>query len=464
VGEQIKISGFDLFVFFYFQQVLGLSGSLAGAAMAIALAFDAVTDPLLGSLSDNWQSPRGRRHPFMYAAALPLAVFWFGLFFPPAGLGQVGLFVWLTTFAILIRGSMTLYHVPHMAMGAELSEDYEERTSVVSWRITFGLLGGVLTSAVALALFFPETAQYKNGLLNPSGYPKLALFGAALMALTIWYSAWGTRDQIPRLPKAPKNTAKASFGSVLRGSWAGYAEAFKLRSFRAVFGGAASLAIAYGISTTLLTHINVFFWEFSGQQQAALRIAGLPGFVLAIVFARWAHRRFDKRPIAIVGGLGIPIAYNAPVILRFLGVAPENGSPLLLLLAAVCLAGVGLCAGLNAISASSMMADVAQELEYRSGKAQQGVLFSAIALAQKLGSAGGHIVAGVGIDLIAFPVKAKDPSSISPILIEHLGLLFLSAAVVAFVGAFAYTRYNLDRSSHTESLRVLAERRRAMGD
>jgi hypothetical protein len=171
VGEQIKISGFDLFVFFYFQQVLGLSGSLAGAAMAIALAFDAVTDPLLGSLSDNWQSPRGRRHPFMYAAALPLAVFWFGLFFPPAGLGQVGLFVWLTTFAILIRGSMTLYHVPHMAMGAELSEDYEERTSVVSWRITFGLLGGVLTSAVALALFFPETAQYKNGLLNPRMRP-----------------------------------------------------------------------------------------------------------------------------------------------------------------------------------------------------------------------------------------------------------------------------------------------------
>src|SRR5689334_20861842 len=87
MAEQIKISGFDVFVFFYFQQVLGLSGSLSGTAVGIALIFDALIDPFTGSISDNWKSPRGRRHPFMYAAALPLAVFWFALFFPPQGMG-----------------------------------------------------------------------------------------------------------------------------------------------------------------------------------------------------------------------------------------------------------------------------------------------------------------------------------------------------------------------------------------
>ena len=64
VGEQVKNQGFNTFLFFYFTQVLGLSGTLAGAAVLIALAFDAITDPIAGSISDNWKSSRGRRHPF----------------------------------------------------------------------------------------------------------------------------------------------------------------------------------------------------------------------------------------------------------------------------------------------------------------------------------------------------------------------------------------------------------------
>ena len=123
VAEGIQSRGFDYFAFFYFTQVLGLAGSLAGLAVAIALIFDAVTDPVAGHLSDNWRSRLGRRHPFMYASALPLGVFWCLLYFPPTGLGQTGLFLWLLGVALLVRAAMTLYHVPHMALGAELSDD-----------------------------------------------------------------------------------------------------------------------------------------------------------------------------------------------------------------------------------------------------------------------------------------------------------------------------------------------------
>ena len=77
IGEQVKSQGFNTFLFFFFTQVLGLSGTLAGTAVLIALVFDAITDPIAGSLSDNFKSKYGRRHPFMYAAAVPLAIFWF---------------------------------------------------------------------------------------------------------------------------------------------------------------------------------------------------------------------------------------------------------------------------------------------------------------------------------------------------------------------------------------------------
>jgi Na+/melibiose symporter-like transporter len=459
VGEQIKITGFDLFVFFYFQQVVGLSGTLCGAAVAIALVFDGISDPVAGAISDGWRSPRGRRHPFMYAAALPLAVFWFLLFFPPAGLGQLGLFVWLTTFAILVRASMTLYHVPHIAMGAELSDDYVERTSIVAWRVTSGVLGGVMTSAVALALFFPETAEFENGLLNPAGYPKVAIFGSVMMAITIWYSAWGTRDRIPFLPQAPANTARSSPAEILKSVWRGYQSAMSFVSFRAVFGGAACFTIAYGVTQTLQTHLYVFFWEFSSEQQALLRLLLLPGFFLGIMSTRWAHRRFDKKPVAVLGMAGLLFAYQTPVILRLFDVLPANGNLMLLPFIGLCMMLGSVAAGLAITTSSSMMADVTEHFEVETGRAQQGVLFSAIALAQKIGSAAGHVVAGIGLDLISFPTRSRDPENVDPIMIEHLGMLSLTAMLVSFAGIYAYTKYDLTKAHHDRSVEVLQARK-----
>ena len=99
-AEGLKNGAFGVFLFFYYVQVLGLSGTFAGAAVGIALMFDALTDPLAGSMSDNWRSRLGRRHPFMYASALPLAITFFCLFSPP-DLSEFALFLWLLTFAIL---------------------------------------------------------------------------------------------------------------------------------------------------------------------------------------------------------------------------------------------------------------------------------------------------------------------------------------------------------------------------
>ena len=121
-AEGLKNTAFAAFVLFYYNQVLGLPGTLAGAALFIALVVDAVTDPLAGSLSDNHKSRLGRRHPFMYASAVPLGMAFVGLFAPPSGLGEWGLFAWLVAFAILTRVAMTLYHVPHLALGAEMTE------------------------------------------------------------------------------------------------------------------------------------------------------------------------------------------------------------------------------------------------------------------------------------------------------------------------------------------------------
>lgn len=453
VGEQVKNQGFNAFLFFYFTSVLGLSGSLAGTAILIALVFDAVTDPLAGSLSDNWRSPRGRRHPFMYASALPLGATYVFLFLPPEGLGQTGLFLWLTVFAVLVRGAMTLYHVPHLAMGAELSDDYEERTSIVAWRTMLAVVGGGATTILAYQLFFPSSSEFENGLLNPAGYPGYAIFAGAIMFVTIWYSAWGTRDQIPRLPRAPERPEPFSVGRI----GAEFASAWRNRSFRALFLGFTLYGIFFGILATLGTHINVYFWEFSTEQLRFLVLPTVLGFLLGAGLVGPLHKRFDKLPTLMVGCVASAVVGNTPIVLRLIGAFPENGSPWLLPIIFVALLVNLTIAATSFVSAGSMMADVAEEHVLNTGKSQQGIFFSATSFTGKLASGFGHFAAGVGLDWIAFPLQAE-PSEISADHIRDLGLLSLSAVAITLVAIWVFRHYRIDRATQAATRAALARR------
>ncbi|MCE2487022.1 MAG: MFS transporter, partial [Desulfurellaceae bacterium] len=129
-AEGIKTNAFTLFLLFYYQQIVGLDPGLCGVALFVALLIDAVTDPAVGVWSDGFRSRLGRRHPFMYAAGLPLAVCFVAVFLPPRGLSQAGLFAWLLGSASATRFAMTLFAIPHQALVAELTQDYDERTSL----------------------------------------------------------------------------------------------------------------------------------------------------------------------------------------------------------------------------------------------------------------------------------------------------------------------------------------------
>lgn len=447
VAEGIKSRGFDIIVFFYFTQVLGLQGSLAGAAVAVALIFDAITDPVVGHLSDHWKSRLGRRHPFMYASALPLAVAWLMLFFPPEGLGQTGLFLWLLCFAVLVRAALTLYHVPHMALGAELSDDYIERTSVVQWRTLSGMVGSLGVIGLGIYYFFPATDTYSNGLLNPAGYPPFAVFSAILMFLTVWYSAWGTRDQIPRLPGPPEHPEPFSIAATYRE----FGLAWKNPSFRSLFVGFSLFAIAISVVSTLGTHINVFYWGFSSKEISVLLVSLALGFLIGVGISGFLHVHLDKRPSLIGGALIAGVLSNVAVISRMMGLMPENGDPSLFGIIFTLLLGFGIAAGVGYASAGSMMADVASDQYQRTGRNQQGILFAAISFSRKLGSAAGHLLAGVGLDLIQFPLKS-DSSLMTPDRVAHLGALSLIALPISLLGTYAYTHYRITHKSFEASM------------
>jgi len=118
---------------------------LAGLAVTIAVVFDAISDPMIGSISDRWRSKLGRRHPFLFVAPIPLGLCFFAIYSPPDFLQQTGLFLWFTFFTISLRIALTFYLVPHLAFGAELSDDYRERTVIMSYNSVLGMVGGATT-------------------------------------------------------------------------------------------------------------------------------------------------------------------------------------------------------------------------------------------------------------------------------------------------------------------------------
>src|SRR4030095_11999806 len=107
VAEGLFSATLSVFLLFYYNQVLGVSGSLCGVALSVALCFEAICDPLMGSISDGWSSRLGRRHPVMYASAVPLGIAVVALF-NPLVTDTLPLFLWLMIGAIVKRGAMTL--------------------------------------------------------------------------------------------------------------------------------------------------------------------------------------------------------------------------------------------------------------------------------------------------------------------------------------------------------------------
>jgi Na+/melibiose symporter-like transporter len=112
VAFGVKNNGFDYFFLIFYSQVMGVSAYLVSLAIMIALMVDALSDPLIGYLSDNTRSRWGRRHPFMYAAAAPAAVAYYFVWNPPVGLEGDALFPYIVTIAVLVRTLITVYEIP----------------------------------------------------------------------------------------------------------------------------------------------------------------------------------------------------------------------------------------------------------------------------------------------------------------------------------------------------------------
>ncbi|MXP08599.1 sugar transporter [Altererythrobacter halimionae] len=439
----IKDGGFSFFLLIFYNQVLGMEASTVSYALLIALLVDAFCDPIIGNLSDRTYTRWGRRLPWLYVAPIPLAIAWTLLWTPPGG--GAPSFWGLVGMAVSVRLLLSCCEVPQLALVPELTGDYDERTTLFRWRFLFGWLGGLLMMVLAYTVFMPGA----DGLLRPDGYAAYGIAGALLMALAVMGSAAGQHREVARLPavKPPPFTARNMFGEIV--------EAFSERAFLIWSVGAMAAYVAQGMTFSIANYLNLFVWEFGRPALTAYPAILFFSVVLMFFLVSPMHRRFGKprsAAIAVICSAGIMLI---PFALYLVRLWPEPGglaSTLLFFGFLLCANTMGIIA---MISANSMVAEIVEAFQERTGRRAEGSFYAGNWFIQKCATGGGILITGQIISLSGLSTDAE-PGTIPQATLDSMILLYGGGALaMALIAAFWLHRFPIDRSAHEARLSAL---------
>ncbi|MGF1454049.1 MAG: MFS transporter [Alphaproteobacteria bacterium] len=452
VAYGVKDNGFGYFLLLFYSQILGLPASLAGLALAVALVIDGFSDPLIGHMSDNWRSRMGRRHPFMYVAIIPVVLSYYLLWVPlvdPQTVSNEVLFLYMLVLSVLVRTFITVYEVPNTALVAEFTDDYDQRTSILSYRYFFGWWGGLSIAFLAYSVFLVPTEANPSG-LSVQAFESYGLFACGLMLVTMLMSSIGTHHHIPNLIKPPEaeayNTLKI-FGAF----WKTIAD----RSFLALFLSAIFFYTAAGFSAAAYNYTQFFFWELTGSEIRYMTLSHFLSAAVALMLVSRIARGREKKHVAIALSLIAVLNYPLPIVLRLIGFFPGNDSDWLLPILVVHSFLEVTVLVMMGTMLSSMIADLVEESQKKTKRRSEGLFFATRTFARKVTSGLGVFLLGIVLDLIQFPTQAR-PGTISDDVLFDYGIAFPMVYVVFGVAsALVLLLYRISRQSHAENVRIV---------
>jgi GPH family glycoside/pentoside/hexuronide:cation symporter len=455
IPDTCKNWAFNTFTLLFYNQVLGMDAFLVSIALAIAVVFDAITDPLVATLSDNSKTRWGRRHPLMLVASFPLGLALYAVFVPPAGLAGMELFTWLLVFSVLTRGLMTLYFVPWAAIAAELTDDYHERTSVMAYRFAVGWTVGVSLPLFVFTFIMPGTEEFPIGQLNPAGYPEMALVVGFLLTGGALATTALTWREIPFLRQHAGDGAAFGFAQTLHELLL----ALRNRQFALIFIIVLLTSAIGGITVNINIYMATFFWGLTTEDLRWFALSAV-GALVAFPLVAAVQRKWDKKHILLSCASVSLVEGLVAVNLRFLDVLPQNGDPrLLAILVGMGVFGVGI-AVVQGIIGASIVADLLDDHELRTGYRQEAMFNAALSFSGKAVSGIGTILGGLVITLIAFPTNLA-PAEVPAQSITRLGVVVGIAVPLLYLFPISLiTRYRITRARHAEIRDALDARAR----
>ncbi|MFN2100042.1 MFS transporter [Altererythrobacter sp. MF3-039] len=456
MANGIKSAAFSSYLMLYFNQVVGVPAAIVGTALACTLLVDAIVDPFLGRWADVTRSRLGRRHPFMYAAALPTTVFFFLTWFPPDGLSHMQLGFWIFAMAAATRASISAFEINASALAPELTEVYAERTKLFSLRYWFGYAGAYGFTAFSLAFIFIESEAFPKGQLNPASYTNFATLGAVLIFIAIIVCTRGTQNRIPYLRQAAGSPGDEKM--TLREHLAEMFAAFRNRGFLAIFGFGVFKFTAIGLYSATTLYFGTYLFKLNTGHLALLTLDSFVAATIAAPLAPYFSTKLGKRASSMIFALtGISIGLS-PLYLSYFDLFFVPGDPLLVptlfVIGAVYMAMITI----SLINTAAMLADVVEDSAVETGTHTAGTFFSASSFMQQCSNALGIFVAGLVLSWSAFPEQA-DPATIPDSVIDSLLEHYIPVIITLWsVGAMILLFYPITRERHERNVEILRAR------
>jgi Na+/melibiose symporter-like transporter len=432
VVEITKIWAFETLLLFYYTQVLGLSGSLAGLALLLIMAVDAISDPLVGQLSDR-NVPRrfGRRHTFMFASLAPAAVFFFLLFSAPRDAGQAALFSWLLACSVGLRISLTFFAIPYSAQLAELANERAERTKAAVYRMLVGAGARLLLIYLAFNVFFAPSDLFPRGQENPQAYVGVAFVGAALILAMGLLSSLGTYRPMRDFEAGvirDGNSPSFTLNLILK-RWLSIL--FSQSNANTLVAYSLILAAFTGYYGSLSLYLGSYFWELTPAQLGAWNQAMVPGMVIMLLACTSLLKRMEPKHL-MLGALAVFFLSSVlPLILCEAGLLERTGA-----IARYALYASKFCWGLAfgalIVCVPVMATESADRLREKSGVTQVGLVFGLIFFATKAGNGIGGFLAGGSVRLADISALERGSIVMPPLsAMQELVWLVLLASGIA---------------------------------
>lgn len=427
------------FLTFFGTSVLGISGTLMGAMMSVSVIWDALTDPLMGYISDNTKSKRfGKRHGYILSGAILMAMstIWLWSVRPEYSMGAKITIIFCGL--MLCKTFSTVFATPYSALGAELSHDYDERTKIQATKSVFFLIGLAMPTVLGMYIFFRPTARYPLGQLNPDVYFPLGMATAAvavISAIPCLMTTWNYRT-------ADTNAKRAKFS--YRSMLLDMISPIYNNDSRYVILGYLTQNIASAIVMTLNMH--VFTYTFHLNNSSISMIMGIMLFASVAAQPFWVERTAQKDKkramiescvIAVIGAS----VFGAMVILR----NQVSGVGWTFVPFSVI---TGFALGGMVSIPQTMLIDTIDVDEYRTGKRKEGSIFGCMTFFYKLSQAITMFVLGLYLDLIGFDASIGMQTDKIEALLGYsmpIGLL-----ISLFITIYFFSKYSLNKEKVLE--------------
>lgn len=449
IGPAMAGSTMIFFLMLFFTDVAGLNAALAGSVLMVGKIWDAINDPLVGILSDKTRSRWGRRLPWLAFSAIPFAIFfsleWWVPPFAHGAANQTALFLYFVVISIFMNLAYTAVSLPHQALIAELSTDYDERTRLAGFRQGSELAGSVGGLVLALAVFgvLKEADKQTQYFVFGSVIGLVSLIGLVLCLIGIWKPVC-EREKL----RVEQQTEEKSLGFFEQ-----FRIAFSNRPFLMVCGIYLFSWLAMQFTATILPYYVTHCLKLSSTTFQTLALTVQVTALILIPAWSWVCVKLGKKAVYQLGMVCWIVAQS------FLFFLPPTQSEWIYLLGFTAGFGVSVCY----LVPTAMLPDVIELDELTTGQRREGLFYGFLVFLQKNVLALGTFLIGWGLALAGY--VSHGPGEAAPVQPESALLAIRIAigplpTISLLLGMFLTWKYPITKERHAEILRALDERRR----